>query len=784
VNQDLKLLVEWSSPWEDFRTAIRPALTRSPAPLAGEAPTGLWPYRGMATAWVLEAVMLVLVIVLPAKFASLNTYQPSAPPTYDVLYFTGEELPRTEDFGGAQAGRSGRAGGQEAFHHSQTIRVSRGNSASDKVVDAPDIKLPVSMDRVKNMLAVKELPGPAPAEGLRPMHAPPVLSKDAIVAPPPEVIEKLTRATPSLRAAVIAPPPSKLPGERERIEGLSTRVIAPPPSDLSQSLKAPMTGLPAAIISPAPDVSHEQNRALVAMSMPIVPPPPRDEQRELPPLTGPVARASNVVPPPVSAPARVTTQNPKLTLPAPAIIAPPPSQVVRDQREVSGVALGDPRRVVPPPVQTRDQIDRRNLQGLIGTTQVVPPPPNLGSGSSSSGLGGGVPNQHGIPGGTLGAHEVIPPPPRLSGSGGLAGTGSEQTPRLGESLIPPPPNASGGGLSGSAHARGMGGNGSLAANVVPPPPTLDSGTSLSGGGAGSRGSGLGGPGDSGSMLAPKSGGGGSGGGKGIVVTGDPGSTVGRPGSGGPASIALSPAGSKEAGFGGGGGGTGIGHGNGPGSGMTGGGPGAAKSGSGKGADPSAHGGISQYPGAGGAGSGTNGQPPMPGVSVQGGNTITLPSFGGGSGNAPNLPGRSSTGSNNQGLDVTVVGTSRSGGGFNYYGLLKGDRTYTKYFDTDAGPVTMWFSDPSSASHPYADFLISPEPMRADLPASLGRPRVVVVCVIERSGVLRDLHVIDSDSQQSATRVMAAMPGWKFRPAFHGNTSVEVTAVIGVNVDTR
>ena len=38
MNDELKLLVEWSSPWQEFLTAIRPALGRSPEPLDGEAP--------------------------------------------------------------------------------------------------------------------------------------------------------------------------------------------------------------------------------------------------------------------------------------------------------------------------------------------------------------------------------------------------------------------------------------------------------------------------------------------------------------------------------------------------------------------------------------------------------------------------------------------------------------------------------------------------------------------------------------------------------------------------
>ena len=158
MNEGPKLLVEWSSPWQEFRTAIGPAFARSTRPLAGEAQVGLFPYRGMLISWVLEALLLVAVIVLPTKLASMRPYQPPAIPKYDVIYFSPDELPQIEDAGGAEVGRSGRGGGQEAFHHTQTIRVSRGNAVRDTVVDAPKLDLPRSDSPVANLLAFKTIP--------------------------------------------------------------------------------------------------------------------------------------------------------------------------------------------------------------------------------------------------------------------------------------------------------------------------------------------------------------------------------------------------------------------------------------------------------------------------------------------------------------------------------------------------------------------------------------------------------------------------------------------------
>jgi hypothetical protein len=245
---------------------------------------------------------------------------------------------------------------------------------------------------------------------------------------------------------------------------------------------------------------------------------------------------------------------------------------------------------------------------------------------------------------------------------------------------------------------------------------------------------------------------------------------------------MSPAGGDKPGLGGSGGGDGIGRGDGPGSGLHGEGPGATKEGTGRGADPSARGGISPQPGPGGTGSGTSGQPAIPGVTVQGGSTVNLPSFGSG-GSDPNLPSRTPAGSDPHRFDVTVVATARAGGAFNNYGQVKADKTYTKYIDTAAGRVSMQYFDPSSAAHPYSEDLVAPDPIRADLPSGLGRSRLVIACILDTSGILKDLRVLEGGSPDMTPRVMAALPAWKFRPAFHGNTPIEVNAILGFNINT-
>ena len=676
---ELKLLVEWSSPWEEFRTAIGPAFSRSQRKLAGEARTGIFPYRGMMLGWVLEVLVLAALIIIPAKLASMRPYQPPPHPKYEVIYYSGDELPRTEDAGGAQTGRSGKAGGREAFHRTQTIRVARGGSLREKIVDAPNLKLPVSNTAVANLLAYKPIPGPPPAEGLK-------SSLRAFGAP---------------ETQVVAPAPSVERQGMQYAPNLNTTVVAPSPS--------------------AP-------------------------KRDLAALQVPGSRVVPVVPPPVSAPERASINlTPKLTLPSQTVVAPAPTPQLTRELSARGPGLGSgelQKQVVPPAVQLPSGTVRQGTGIFTGnSTAVVPPPVQMSSGTVEGRRG---------PQELNGSVGVVAPPVRIA-SGAL--------PRPG--------------------GNGLGGNVAVAA----PTPSLSGVGSLTGRGQGGRGGGLGGAFDTGDVAAPPKGGG-SGNGTGVVISNSPGTQKGIPSGGGAGALAMSPKGGAQPGLGGSGGGTSIGHGNGPGSGFSGEGSGAGKEGTGRGSDPNARAGISPYPGPGGAGTGTNGPPAMAGVSVKGGsnNVVTLPSFGS-NGDQPTDLSRSSAGKDRHGSGITVVATSRSGGAFNFYGYLKGDKVYTIYLDTMVGPAVMQLADPLSAAHPSLVDLNAPEPIRTDLPAGVLHSRLVVACVLDTSGQLKNFQVLEPGDATMMAKVMAALPHWKFRPAMRGNQTVEVTAILGFNVDT-
>jgi hypothetical protein len=676
VNQAPKLLVEWSSPWEEFLTSIRPALGRSPQHLAGEAHVGLFPYRGMLICWVVEVVLLIAAVALPARLASMQPYEAPPRPKYEVIYYSGDELPRTEDKGGAASGRSGRSGGQEAHHRTQTIRVARGNSLRETVVDAPKLNLPRSDSAVANLLAMKAVPGPAPAEGLK---------------------------------------------SSQRAPALSPMAVPPAPSVQSDKMRG-APGLSAGVIAPTPQVQRDQMQAAPALSANVIAPAPSAQQRDIATLRLPGSQPVQIVPPPVSAPEKTTNSDSRLTLPAPSVIAPPPT-VARDLSAAGpGFGAGELRK------------------------QIVPPPAQMGGTSTERQAVGGM-------GGGLGNPAVVPPPVQLSG-----GSGGQHQP-----------------------VSGLGGG----TGIVPPPPTLSGGTSLSGQGSGSRGSGRGGALDVGSIAAPPKSGG-SGTGTGIVVSNRPGSGVGVPGSGGAGALAMSPSGGDKPGLGGSGGGSGIGRGNGPGSGSSGEGAGAGKEGSGRGSDVMAKNGISPYPGPGGAGSGTSGTPAISGVAVNGGSgntsTVQLPSFGSGS-NQASAPGRSST-NDHHGPGITIEASPRSGGAFNFYGRLNADKVYTIYIETGLGTAVLEYGDSTSAARRYAGDLSAPEPIRAELPANLRRSRLIITCVLDRSGALTNLRVLESSGAEMTSKVMAALPTWKFRPAMRGDQPVEVNAILGFGVDTN
>src|SRR6266702_773084 len=224
-----QLLVDWSSPWHEFCSAIGPALKRSPPRLSLETRAGLFPFRGILVTMLLE------IAALAAAMVPANAVQPvalqSPRPTRDIIYFSADELPRTQDLAGAVSGSHGQRGGAAIHHPTQVIKVARDEVLREKVTDAPQLNLPKSDSRLSNLLAYRADAGPAPAEAL-PLKRQVPLMPDAVVPPRPEILRSELRPMQLATPAVVPPPErSGVTHSRQRSAEFVPRVV-PPPVDL------------------------------------------------------------------------------------------------------------------------------------------------------------------------------------------------------------------------------------------------------------------------------------------------------------------------------------------------------------------------------------------------------------------------------------------------------------------------------------------------------------------------------------------------------------------------
>jgi hypothetical protein len=208
----------------------------------------------MLLALLLEVAALATVIAVPSEVLRRESVQPSSQ-THDVIYFSADELPRTQDLAGGSAGQQGARGGTSLQHPSQTIKVARGEKLRARVVDAPDLHLPQSDSQISNLLTYKTAvpPAPDPPPIVRPaITTPPILVRanrehrnkttSAVVAPPKVSLPK--NAMPNLPAtsvAAVAPPPVAAP---IKVTHNRARLTLPSPSAPKISARQQMPDLP------------------------------------------------------------------------------------------------------------------------------------------------------------------------------------------------------------------------------------------------------------------------------------------------------------------------------------------------------------------------------------------------------------------------------------------------------------------------------------------------------------------------------------------------------------
>ena len=820
-----KLTVDWSSRWSEFLSSIGPALKRSEARLAGEAPFGLIPLRIMLPSYLVEATVILIALI---SYAKIEQLRPSVAPrlaSHDVIYYSGDELPRTEDLGGAEAGTQGSGGGDEMSHHTQTIKVARGGSLVPRVADAPDVKLPSTLGAVANLLAIKPNAGPPPAEGLRSTRSAPNLATPLIapapneirdytrngiqiapvVAPPPSVTRERPLTAPTLNTTLAAPAPN-ITNDHSLVAPALAPIVAPPSANVSRDRALVAPTLTPSVAAPTQDIKRDPFRTAPTLANNVVAPAPTAVARQLSPA--PVQMMDPAVaPPPVSTPERVNSRASKLSLPAPAVASPPPStEISADMRRLSSGSVPDPAKtVVPPPTQAASGSFMSSLVGRIfGPSETVAPPPSAVSRGTTGGSAPSLPanvvapppatsleatgntrGQRSARGATLDAKVVAPPP--STGVTGGTGVSRASAPYLGNpTVVPPPPSLAGAG-GGTGNTGGGAGSpsGTLANNVVPPPPSVSGGANSVGAGLGRKGPGLATPFDSGSAITPSNNNGS--GNSGAIVSSQPGSKIGAPPKTDIGSLSLSPAGGDKPGLGDTGSGTAIARGGGSGSALNGTGTGAAKTDTGHGADLNARSGISPTTGPGGAGTVPSGTPAVRGVDVSGGSgVVTLPSFGDDpTANDPNKSlGRSATRQRSKNLDVTVVATAGSGGAFEPYKNLLHGEVYTTYFETLLGTVVMEFADQSQPTRGFGSSLTAPAPLRTDLAQGLPHTRMVITCTVDASGNIKNPRVLEAGPAVMTAKILAALPSWKFQPAMRNNQPVEVTAILGFGINTN
>jgi len=264
MNDSPQLLIQWSSPWQDFVSAVGPALRPSPPRLHLEAQAGLFPLRGMLFAFLLEVAALATVMAVPSGVLRPEAVQPSSQ-THDVIYFSADELPRTQDLAGGSAGQQGASGGTSLQHPSQTIKVARGENLRARVVDAPDLHLPQSDSQISNLLTYKAAVPPAPE--------PPPIVRPAIPTPPILVHVDHERRKPSLTAEV-APPKVSLPkNAMPNLPATSVAAVAPPPvaAPIKVTRNRPQLTLPA---PSAPKINARQQMPDLPEASPAVQAPP------------------------------------------------------------------------------------------------------------------------------------------------------------------------------------------------------------------------------------------------------------------------------------------------------------------------------------------------------------------------------------------------------------------------------------------------------------------------------------------------------------------------------
>jgi hypothetical protein len=96
--------------------------------------------------------------------------------------------------------------------------------------------------------------------------------------------------------------------------------------------------------------------------------------------------------------------------------------------------------------------------------------------------------------------------------------------------------------------------------------------------------------------------------------------------------------------------------------------------------------------------------------------------------------------------ITIIATARSGGALNptIPHSVKGAKVYTIYLDTPAGMATLQYAERAEGGSVFEADLDAPEPLSLKLPDDLKQPKLLVSCILDKTGALRDLRIMPPD----------------------------------------
>jgi len=119
---------------------------------------------------------------------------------------------------------------------------------------------------------------------------------------------------------------------------------------------------------------------------------------------------------------------------------------------------------------------------------------------------------------------------------------------------------------------------------------------------------------------------------------------------------------------------------------------------------------------------------------------------------------------------------------NRYGALSGGKVYTIYLDTPAGMATLEYANPAGSQQTgFGEELTAPEPITTDFPPNLRGASILLQCKMNRDGAMHGFRVLEALKEDIAPAVIAALGNWRFRPVLQNGESVEVDAIIGLNI---